>query len=265
MVGAGGTALITGASSGIGAAFARELAVRGCKLILVARRTERLEQLACELTDRCSVPVEILRADLTVEADLGAVERRLSESGDLELLVNNAGFGTRGRFFEVPLDGQDSMHRLHVLAAMRLTHSALAGMVKRDRGGIINVSSVAAFTTTPGGVSYCATKAWVNSFSEGLALELAIASSKVRVQALCPGFTRTEFHDVMQVDKKTIPEGWWMEADQIVAASLQGLKRGRVIVVPGLRYRMLVAGMGMIPRPLRHAAIKAYARKMKRA
>ncbi|MFB3777986.1 MAG: SDR family NAD(P)-dependent oxidoreductase [Bryobacteraceae bacterium] len=263
MVAGGGTALITGASSGIGAAFARALAARGFHLILVARRVDRLELLARELSP-CKVNVETLTADLAVDADVAAVERRISEAQDLELLINNAGFGTRGRFFESAPESQEAMHRLHVLATMRLTRAALAGMVARDRGGVINVSSVAGFAATPGNVSYCSTKAWMNSFTEGLALELAIAGSRVRVQALCPGFTYTEFHDVMKVDRNQIPRGWWMKPEQVVSASLKGLEAGKSVVVPGLRYRALALAMRSIPRFLLHPAVKLYARRMKR-
>ncbi len=255
------TALVTGASSGIGAAFARELAVRGYDLILVARRRDRLEELAKELKN---VRVEVLTADLTVEAELAAVEHRLSTADNLDLLVNNAGFGTRGRFSESDLEDHDRMHRLHILATMRLTHAALQGMVPRDRGGVINVSSVAAFTATPGNVSYHATKAWINHFTEAVAMELAAAGSHVRVQALCPGFTYTEFHDVMGVDRKVIPRGWWMQAEKIAAASLKGLERGKLIVVPGLRYRLLVVFMALIPGFLRRALVKVYAKRTKR-
>ena len=251
------TALITGASSGIGAEFARQLAARGFDLILVARRRERLEKLASELG---GVHVEVLAADLTAEAELAVVEQRLATAENLELLVNNAGFGTRGKFFEADLDGQLRMHRLHVLAPMRLTHAALPGMVARAKGGVINVSSVAAFGSTPGGVSYCATKAWMNRFSEALALELRSVGSPVRVQALCPGFTYTEFHDVMGMDRKSIPAGWWTPAQQVVAASLRGLDRGKLVVIPGLRYRALALVMKVIPGSL----VMFYARRTKR-
>jgi short-subunit dehydrogenase len=257
-------ALVTGASSGIGAAFARELARRGWDLILVARRANRLEELARELEAARGVRVEVLPADLTVDADLAKVAERIARAGNLELLVNNAGFGSRGNFFEAELEGQERMHRLHVLAAMRLTHAALAGMVARGRGGLINVSSVAAFGSTPGSVSYSATKAWMNSFTEALALELRAAGSPVRVQALCPGFTRTEFQEAAKIDRNIIPRGWWMSAEEVVAASLGGLERGRLIVVPGLRYKLMVLMLRLIPRSLRHTMVMIYARRTKR-
>src|SRR5579863_3629643 len=195
------TALITGASSGIGEAFARKLAARGYDLILVARREERLRTLAASLPGHA----EVLNADLACEAGLAAVERAIRDCAGLELLVNNAGFGTLGRFWEADIAGQARMHEVHVMATMRLTHAALAGMVPRGRGGVISVSSVAAFAQNPGNVSYCATKAWINNFTEGLDTELRKLNSPVRVQALCPGFTVTEFHETLGMDTKAIP------------------------------------------------------------
>src|SRR5579863_918613 len=195
------TALITGASSGIGEAFARKLAARGYDLILVARREERLRTLAASLPGHA----EVLNADLACEAGLAAVERAIHECTRLDLLVNNAGFGTLGRFWEADIGGQVRMHEVHVMATMRLTHAALAGMVPRGRGGVISVSSVAAFGQSPGSVSYCATKAWINSFTEGLDMELRRLRSPVKVQALCPGFTATEFHETLGMDTKAIP------------------------------------------------------------
>ena len=264
MAGAGSTVLITGASSGIGAAFARQLAARGHDLILVARRRERLEKLGEELAGAHRVSVEAIGADLTVDEDLAAVEERIRGTHSLDLLVNSAGFGTRGRFWEADPAGQQQMYRLHVLATMRLTQAALRGMVERGRGGVINVSSVAGFGATPGSASYCATKAWMNTFTEAIALELQGAGSRVRVQALCPGFTNTEFHDVAGMDRGVIPRGWWMSAEEVVAASLCGLERGQVFVVPGLRYKLLVLAMTFIPRSLRHAGVKIYSRRIKR-
>ncbi len=260
-----GTALITGASSGIGATFARALAERGYDLILVARRLDRLERLAEELRASRGVRAEVMAADLTKDEDLAAVEQRLSGETELTLLVNNAGFGTRGRFSDAELDTQERMHRLHVLATLRLTHAALPRMMARDHGGVINVSSVAGFTATPGNASYCATKAWMNFFTEALSLELASAGSRVKMQALCPGFTYTEFHDVMGVDRKVIPRSWWMPAEKVVAASLRGLDQGKLVVVPGLRYKLLVAVTGLIPGSLRRAATMVYAKRMKRS
>jgi short-subunit dehydrogenase len=253
-------ALITGASSGIGASFARQLAARGYDLVLVARRRDRLEQEARAIQAAHSVQVEILPADLTRDADLKIVEDRIAAAPNLEFLVNNAGFGLAGRFFSLPVDGQDQMHRLHVLAPLRLTHAALQGMVARRRGGIINVSSVSGFGQNPGSVSYSATKTWMSSFTEGVYMELKSIGSPARVQALCPGFTLSEFHDTMHFDRSPIPAWMWMSADEVVDTSLQALSSGRWLVVPGWRYRLLVAIMGGLPRSIHQSLAIKYAR-----
>jgi short-subunit dehydrogenase len=252
-------ALITGASSGIGATFARALASRGYSLILVARRQERLEALAREIN------AEVLVADLTNDAELKRVEDRIAAADALELLVNNAGFGTLGSFWEADLDGQDRMHRLHVLATMRLTHAALKGMVARKSGGVINVASVAGFVQSPGSTSYGATKRWINAFTEGLYLELKSAGSPVKVQALCPGFTYSEFHDVAGVDRNLIAKSLWLRAEDVVAASLRGLDRGDLFVIPGWRYKFLVRLLAIVPDGLRRWGSLRYARRAKRA
>jgi uncharacterized protein len=244
---AGGTALVTGASSGIGAAYARRLAAQGYDLILVARRKERLEALSEELRAAFGVKAEVLPADLAGEEGLRKVEERVAADGSLDFLVNNAGFGTPGLFFEAPAEGQERMHRLHVMATVRLCRAALPGMVARGGGSVVNVSSVAAFAQNPGSASYCATKAWMNSFTEGLCLELAAAGSPVRVQALCPGFTLTEFHDASGIGRKHARRSWWLSAEDVVAASLEGLARGKLFVVPGWRYKVYVSVLKALP------------------
>lgn len=257
-------ALITGASSGIGAVFARQIAARGFDLLLVARRGELLEKLGKELEARYGIRTEILIADLTSEADLACVEKRVAEADALELVVNNAGFGTMGKFFKADLRGQDQMHRLHVLATLRLTHAALSGMVARNRGGIINVSSVAGFWQAPGNISYCATKTWINSFTEGLYLELKSSGSAVKVQALCPGYTYSEFHDTLKFDRSHIPKWLWMRAEDVVSASLRGLDEGKLFVVPGWQYKIAVALLRAIPRSIGQRIAVRQARALKR-
>jgi short-subunit dehydrogenase len=251
--------MVTGASAGIGATFARQLAARGCDLILVARRAERLAEQAREIEAAFPVKAKTLAADLTDGADLAGVEARIAGSERLEYLVNNAGFGVVGRFFETPLARVDNMHRLHVMAPLRLMHAALGGMVARGRGNIINVSSVSGFGQNPGSVGYSATKTWMTSFTEGLYMELKTIGSPVRVQALCPGFTLSEFHDVIAFDRKKIPSWMWMTAEDVVSASLRGLERDQLIVIPGWRYRMLVGLMRAFPRSLYHALSIKYA------
>jgi hypothetical protein len=253
------TALITGASSGLGEAFARKLSRMGFRLILVARRRDRLENLAAELRN-----ADVVTADLMAEPGLSTVEKRIASEPGLELLVNNAGFGRNGAFHESPLEIQDGMHRLHIIAIERLTHAALRGMVERHKGSIINVSSVAGFATAPFSVSYSATKAWINSFTEGLHLEMKAIHSPVRVQALCPGFTYTEFHDTAGMDRGLIPRFLWMSADEVVDASLRALERGKLFVVPGLPYKLLVTLYPLVPRPLRHRLSIRYANARQR-
>ena len=150
-----------------------------------------------------------------MDSDLSRAAERLAHEPLLTLLVNNAGFGTKGRFWEAPLETQEQMHKLHVMATVRLTHAALNNMVTRDLGGIVNVSSVAAYIRSQGSVSYCATKTWMSVFTEGLYLDLKGAGSSIVVQALCPGFTYSEFHDTMELSRERLaPRAFWMTAEQ---------------------------------------------------
>jgi hypothetical protein len=237
-----GTALITGASSGIGATFARRLAADGYGLILVARREERLAALAGDLGGRYGVVVQRLATDLAEPAGLEEVEKCVASCEPVDLLVNCAGFGARGDFVRVDFCRQLAMIQLHVLASVRLARAVLPGMLERDRGGIINVASLTAFIPLPGDATYSATKAYLVSFSQALHEELR--GTGVRVQALCPGFTRTEFHSVEQLpesDLARIPATLWSSADEVVAASLRALPRGPVVCVPGWKNRLIVA------------------------
>lgn len=245
---------ITGASSGIGATFARKLAP-GHDLLLIARRRERLEQLANEISAAADTQIDIVPADLTVEAELKAVAKRIEQEPRLALLINNAGFGTKGRFWEAALKGQEQMHKLHVLATVHLTHAALRNMVPRDSGGLINVASVAAFVRSPGSTSYSATKSWMTAFTEGLYLELQGIRSNVVVQALCPGFTYSEFHDRMGVSRYRLAgPSFWMTAEEVVDASLNGLRTRKLFVIPGWRYRLVTAIFSKLPSRIRLAA-----------
>ncbi len=259
-----GLAAVTGASSGIGEVYAQRLAAQGYSLLLVARRKDRLEQLARTLAGKYGVRAEILSADLSNSADLKTVEDRLAAASDLTLLVNNAGFGIRGLFQESDLAKQEEMHRLHIIATLRLTHAALGGMSARGRGAIVNVSSVAAFSQSPWNTTYSATKTWMNSFTEALAVELRTLGSPVKLQALCPGFTVTEFHDVMGVSRTIVPAGWWLTSEQVVDDSLRGLEEGKLIVIPGWRYRVYVFLLAFIPNWLRRWLTVVFAKRVRR-
>ena len=240
-------AVITGASSGIGMVFARRLAPDH-DLLLVARRQDRLAALAAELTARHGSVVGVIVADLTNAADLAVVADRIAAEPNLALLVNNAGFGYRAAFWEGDLNVIEDMHRLHVMAIVRLTHSALRVLVARDRGAVINVASVASFAQRPGSASYGATKSWLSTFTEGLYLDLKKAGSAVAVQALCPGFTYSGFHDGMAEDRHRIaPAAFWLTADRVVDDSLRALARGTLFVVPGWRYKLLIGVLTKLP------------------
>jgi uncharacterized protein len=244
-------AVVTGASSGMGAVFARKLAARGYDLLLVSRREDRLRKLAEELTSEHGVSVDTLVADLATDDGREALGGRIRTALNFGLLVNNAGFGTMGMFQQADLEPAEQMHRLHVLATLVLSHAALRNLEARPdhaaKTGIINVSSVAAFAQSPTSICYNATKAWMNSFTEGLAIELATQGSPVRVQALCPGFTYSEFHDRVGMDRGRIPKSLWMTPNFVVEESLRGFDRGDLFVIPGWRYRLLVAFMKTMP------------------
>ena len=235
-------ALVTGASSGIGKCFAQKLAERRHNLILVARREERLNAVAEELGQRYGIAAEVLVADLTNSADLERVAQRIKLLDALELLVNNAGFGITKPFATSEIDKQIEMIKLHAIANVRLMRAALPAMIARQHGGIINVSSTAAFFPLPNNANYAATKAYLNVFTEALHYELQ--GTGVRVQALCPGFTYTEFHDQFDnVRRSEIPEFLWMPAGQVVEESLDALETGRVVYIPGIK-NQLIAMLG---------------------
>jgi uncharacterized protein len=237
------TALITGATSGIGAAFAQRLAADGFDLVLLARNTERLEGTAARLRDTYRVAVEILPADLAAEEGLAAAEERARKGVDL--LVNNAGFGQHGTFLKVPLSDELTMLKVHCEAVLRLTHAALPAMIDRGRGAVVNVASVAAFFSRG---TYGASKAWVVSFSQGVAQDLS--GTGVRIMALCPGFVRTEFHERAGMNTSGVPDYFWLDKDDVVDAALRDLRRGVQVSVPGPQYKALVGVGRLIPRNL---------------
>ena len=260
-------AVVTGASSGIGAEFARQLAARGYDLLLAARRGERLRSLAREINALHLVEIELMPCDLAIDADLHRLAARIRAARHFALLVNNAGFGTNGFFAEVDLASQDRMHRLHVLATLELTHAALTNLSAREhhaRQGVINVASIASFGQAPTNVSYCATKTWMASFTSGLATELAMRGSTIRMQALCPGYTLSEFHDRLNMNRRAVPKFLWMTAEFVVTESLRGFERRRIFVVPGWHYKTLVFLIRAIPASwLRWFSIRIARRRAK--
>jgi short-subunit dehydrogenase len=239
-------ALVTGATSGIGREFAEQLAATGHGVVLVARDKARLEGVAEELGQRYGVHTEVLAADLSVREDVDRVAARLSdEARPIDLLVNNAGFGLKRPFLENRLDDEQAMLDVLVTAVMRLTHAALSVMVERGHGAVINVSSMARFL--PRG-TYSAAKAYVSSFSEWA--DLTYRDRGVRVMALHPGFTKTEFHARMDVSRESAPRWLWLNANRVVQDSLRDLERGRTVSIPGKRYQAIATVTRLTPRSL---------------
>jgi len=231
----------------IGEEFARQLALRGHDVVLVARRRERLDTLAGTLSAVHGVMAEVVPADLTTPRGIAVVEKRIG-AGDVDLLVNNAGLGHTARFHEESAERISAMLQVNVRALVELTHAFLPGMVARGRGRIINVASNAAFQPVPFLTVYAATKSFVLSFSEGLATELE--GTGVRVQALCPGLTRTEFLEVAETHTQGLLVNRMptMAAEDVVRASLRGLDGGRVRVVAGVANQALAVLQGLVPR-----------------
>jgi len=261
---ASGRALITGASAGLGASFATQLASRGYDLVLLARRRDRLKILADKLTAEYSVRCEIITADLSDMEAIRKVADYIRQMDHLDMLINNAGFATIGCFADVPLEKSMRMFHVHMTAPVILTHAALPGMLKRERGVVINVSSVAAFTLTSGNVMYDATKAFLSVFSENLLLEMKDAG--IKIQALCPGFMHTEFHEVgdfKNFDTNVIPAFVWMSSDEVVSLSLAALERNKKpVFIPGWKNRLSIwlVGHSAIYRKLLQRSVEARAR-----
>jgi uncharacterized protein len=241
------TALITGATSGIGAAFASRLARDGRDLVLVARDGERLEAAAARHRE-CGVSAQVLVADLATAEGRDAVVARLTDpAAPVDLLVNNAGATQRHPFLEADPAALLGQHDLNVTAVLQLTRAALPGMVQRGRGAVVNVSSMLGFVTGSSS-TYTAEKAWVTVFTEGVAT--ALAGTGVRALVLCPGFVRTEFHDRAGLDTGGRKGPMWLDAERVVDECLADLARGKVVSVPSPQYKVLAALIDLLPRPV---------------
>jgi uncharacterized protein len=240
------TALVTGASSGIGAEIARVLAARGCDLTLVARREDRLEELAGQLSGQ--VRVDVVPADLADESGVAAVEQRL-QSQPVELLVNNAGVGTGGLFHTLPVDAELHEIRLNVVAVVRLTRAALPAMVESGRGGILNVSSLAGDQPLRGSATYAASKSYVTTFSESIAAELR--GTGVHVTVVKPGFTYTEMGGDEAPDPASfLGKRLWLQADRVARDAVDAVEKGRLICVPGAQWKAVNGLVQALPRPV---------------
>ncbi len=249
------TAVVTGASSGIGEAVARRLAAGGSGLVLVARDRDRLEALAADLGPYHGVEVEVLAADLATVEGRSAVEARLADGhAPVDLLVNNAGFGTTGDLVDLDPEAEDRQVQVNVLAVLRLTRAALPGMVGRGRGAVVNVASLAGLYPTPGTATYGATKAFVCSLTDALHEELR--GTGVTATAVLPGFTRTEFQERAGWRPQAyLPDAVWMTADEVAAATLDGAAAGRARVVPGVAYKVLNGVTSPLPAGARRTLL----------
>jgi len=240
------TALVTGATSGIGAAYAKLLAKERFDLVLVARDLSRLNAYAKELNKTYKIKVETLQADLTKPAQLAKVEKRLSNKAKpIEVLINNAGFGIKQSFTDSEIKKEQELLDVLVTAPMRLTHAVLTQMLKRDSGVIVNVSSVASWIA---GGTYSAAKSYLTVFSEYLNTELK--GTNIKISALCPGFTRTEFHQRGKMRMTGLPDFMWLSSDQVVAKSWKYAKAGKAICIPGWQYLLLSTIARVAPRPI---------------
>src|SRR5690606_16627520 len=227
------TALVTGASSGIGRALARALAAERSDLVVVARDRSRLDDLAGELAAAHGIAVEVLAADLADAAQLAAVEARVADPArPVDLVVNNAGFGTYGPLVEADIEAETQEIAVNVTAVVRLTHASLRAMVPRRRGAVMNMSSMAGLQATPGNATYGASKAFVASFGESVAGELG--GTGVTLTTVLPGFTRTEFHERAGVGGRPVPDVAWMSAEDVAARALAAARAGRPWCVPGV-------------------------------
>ncbi len=241
-------ALVTGASSGIGKAYAELLAAGGTDLVVVARSRERLEELAGRLRTTHGRDVEILVADLENREQLAQVEARLRDHDDIDLLINNAGYGFTGAFADVPIERAQGQIDCNIVALTRLSHAALHSMKKARRGSILNVASGAAFLPTPNIAVYCATKAYVVSFTQALAEELK--RDGIKASVVCPGFTKTEFQQRAQYDASMVPSFAWQTPEQVARESLEALRTGKVICVPGVQNKILRGVLSVVPQSM---------------
>ncbi|MFG2652135.1 SDR family NAD(P)-dependent oxidoreductase [Streptomyces sp. NPDC048436] len=243
------TAMVTGASSGIGEGFARRLAQGGVDLVLVARRADLLKQLADELESQHHVRVEVMALDLTEERHLTEAEERLADpERPVELLVNNAGSSGSGEFARLSAEREVHTVTLNAVVPLRLSHACLPGMIERGAGGIVNVSSLVAVLPKPRSATYAASKAFLSSLSESISME--VARYGVHVTTVHTGLTRSGFHAAAGVPQDTLPDIKWLTPDDVARAGLEAVAAGRPSTVPGLAYRIRLPLMRAMPRSL---------------
>jgi short-subunit dehydrogenase len=244
-------AVITGATSGIGASFAHYFARQGYYLILTGRRRDIIQQVADELQNKYNAEIEIIIADFSSESELSKLIQRIDQIERIEVLVNNAGFGSTKNFLTDDYQNQEKMIQVHIHALLRLTHHVIPKMIKNGKGYIVNVSSIAAFLASPQHELYCSTKAFINVFSESLYMSLK--GQNIKVQSLCPGLTRTDFHQKLNWHPDNLKDRGlikWMTPDFVVQKSVAALNKNKVIVIPGIIYKLVYLSIKILPRSI---------------
>lgn len=254
-------AVVTGATSGIGAAYARKFAQRGYDLILTGRRKEKIDRLAGEIRFAEGVNVEVVLAELSRKDGIGKVIGQIN-GRPVDLLVNNAGFGVNSLYQECDLEAMEQLAMVNVLAPMELIRSVLPGMIRRNRGTIINISSESVFMAVPKNSVYSGAKAFVKSFTEGLALD--VFDTDLRVMAVCPGLTHTDFHEKMGMDRSRQKDRGivrWMSPEEVVEISLRDLEKHRIVCIPGAHTKMLTRALNLIPRACYYRLMYEFSRE----
>jgi len=236
-------ALITGASAGIGLEFAYQLAQKNYDLILVSRNQQKLDEIAQDISSKHKNRNEVLVADLSTQEGIDLVTNKIKSNQDIEFIVNNAGLGINKPFHKASLNEESDLLNVLVKAPLEITHSAITSMLNRNRGFIINVGSVAAWTTSG---TYSAAKVWLTSFSESL--NTNYKKYGIHVSAVAPGLTKTEFHQRANMSIDSIPNWMWLNSKLVVRDSIKAVLKGKTIVVPSLRYKLLVSFLKLMPR-----------------
>jgi len=247
----GKIAFITGATSGIGAAFARRFAQDGYDLIITGRRKPIIQNLARDISNKYDIKIEVIIAELSNDNDVELLVKKIKREENIEVLINNAGFGIGKLVDKDVIKKQENMVKVHILSAMKFIYAVIPNMIRKKSGVIINVSSIASFLPLPRNTVYSGTKVFLNNFSESIYLELK--NEGISVQCLCPGFTRTDFHSRIGYDKEELKNRGivrWMSAEQVVKYSQKCLKRNKVICIPGFWNKVLVLIPAILPRTL---------------
>jgi uncharacterized protein len=252
-------AIITGATSGIGASFAKILASRGYNLIITGRRKEKIQKLANELSKKYNIKIEVIIAELSNEKDIKDIIKHISKIKNIDILINNAGYSIYKNYSDTTITEIEKIVSVHILTVMKTISAVLPKMIRQGYGNIINVSSLGAILPIKKDAVYCGTKSFLNTFSESLYME--VRDKGIKVQALCPGLTRTDFHSKLNMkssDKNKLEKFKRMAPDEVVDYSLRSLKKNKVICIPGSRKKLIAKLVSILPKSLYYKILKKY-------